>query len=451
MSFFKKELQNFTRNDFVETRIYRPERLKEAGKLINDHENILPIGNLKSYSDSALNDEAVFKTERLNKFLFFDRLNGILEVQSGVTTEDIIKYILPKGWFLYSVPGTKYATIGGMVSSNTHGKNQFSSGSFAEHIISIKIVLANGEKVNASAQENAEIFNAVIAGYGLAGYVESVKIQLVKVKSSYAYRNIHKINYENTIQELKNYFDVKKVNNEFLIAWIDHFSVKENSAKIIFQTGNYANQGGFKVKNSDKKLLEFLIDKFSFLISFFVKPLFIRVFNNLVWLKTRNSKSRAHLLKFLFPLDFVKNWNKCYGKKGFLQYHFVLPDSEIVFEEVFEILNKLKSKKIYSYLITLKKYKKDKAGNLSFPIDGYGLAMDFPNTKKVRDFLGKEITEYILDKKGKVYLAKDSLLNKDQFHRMYEGLEAQLETLKKLGSNKKFGSKLADRLGLKDY
>lgn len=451
MNFFKKKIKNFTRNDSVETEIYRPERQSDVSKLIKKENEILPIGNLKSYSDSALNKNRVFKTERLNKFLFFDKLKGILEVQAGVMVKDVIEHIMPKGWFLYSAPGTKFATIGGMVSSNTHGKNQFASGSFSEKIISIKVVLPNGERVVASAEENTEIFNAIIAGYGLAGYIESVKIQLIKINSSFAYRNIHKINSGNSVEELKNYFDVKKVNHEFLIAWIDHFSVKENSAKVIFQAGNYANQGGFKNKNCGSKVLEFLIGKFHWLISFFMKPLFIRIFNKLVWFKTRNSKARSHLSKFLFPLDFVTNWNRCYGKKGFLQYHFVLPDSEIVFEEIFEILNKLKNKKIYSYLITLKKYKKDEFGNLSFPVDGYGVAMDFPNTKKVRDFLSREITEYIIDKKGKVYLAKDSLLNKDQFHRMYENSEEHLKILKKLDVEKKLTSKLSDRLGLKDY
>jgi decaprenylphospho-beta-D-ribofuranose 2-oxidase len=283
----------------------------------------------------------------------------------------------------------------------------------------------------------------------MTGFIISVKIQLAKINSTFFDRKIYKIN---SAQDLQNFFEVKKLDNEFLIAWVDHFSVNENSANIIFQSGNYSKNKNYKKSNDFLTFLNPVIPKLSKIVSIFLNQLFIRVFNRLIWIKNRDKEGLEHISKFLFPLDAIKTWNYAYGKNGFMQFHFVIPENETAMKKIFNIFEKLKNKKIYSYLITIKKYKKDDAGYLSFPIDGYGVAMDFPFNDKIINFLSKEITEEIIDLGGKVYLAKDSILRKDQFERMYKTtLQNFKNTLNNIDFKGKLTSELSERLGFKKF
>ena len=116
---------------------YSPSEEEEFSFL--DSEKVIGRGFGRSYGDSSIQPNKTFLTKNLNRILSFDEELGHITVQSGISSDEVLKKIIPKGWFLPVSPGTKYVSIGGMVASDVHGKNHHLEGSFGNHLISFKL------------------------------------------------------------------------------------------------------------------------------------------------------------------------------------------------------------------------------------------------------------------------------------------------------------------------
>ncbi len=92
---------------------------------------IIPYGLGRSYGDVCLNENGIIiNTRALNRFISFDTEKGILRCEAGVSLDEIIRLIVPHGWFLPVTPGTKFVTMGGAIANDVHGKNHHAAGSF---------------------------------------------------------------------------------------------------------------------------------------------------------------------------------------------------------------------------------------------------------------------------------------------------------------------------------
>ena len=123
----------------------------------------------------------------------------------------------------------------------------------------------------------------------------------------------------------------------------------------------------------------------------------------------------------MHPLDGLTNWNLLYGKHGFVQYQFTVPfHSEKILSEVLLLLNKYRA---YSPMGVLKIFGQASPGLLSFPKEGWSLALDFPSRLQNIDRLIAELNTIIQKNNGRVYLAKDSFLNSEDFFEMYSNID----------------------------
>ena len=96
---------------------------------------VLPFGNGRSYGDSCLNvGGALLQTRSLDRFISFDRETGVLACEAGVLLAEILRLVVPAGWFLPAVPGTCYVTVGGAIANDVHGKNHHRTGTFGRHV-----------------------------------------------------------------------------------------------------------------------------------------------------------------------------------------------------------------------------------------------------------------------------------------------------------------------------
>jgi decaprenylphospho-beta-D-ribofuranose 2-oxidase len=123
----------------------------------------------------------------------------------------------------------------------------------------------------------------------------------------------------------------------------------------------------------------------------------------------------------MHPLDGISNWNKLYGKFGFIQYQFVVPDSEFLFLE--EVLELLKSHRIASPLGVLKKLGGQSNSLLGFADRGWTLAIDIPRRTRNLDLVLEKLDAVVINRGGKVYLTKDSCLTKQGVRLMYPRLK----------------------------
>ena len=56
-------------------------------------------GRGRSYGESSLGNQVMITT-KMDRLLTFDEKTGILECESGVCLEDLIRVFVPKGWFV---------------------------------------------------------------------------------------------------------------------------------------------------------------------------------------------------------------------------------------------------------------------------------------------------------------------------------------------------------------
>ena len=140
----------------------RPERYAD---LRPGTATLIARGQGRSYGDASLNENGrVILTERIDRMLELDVKQGILKAEAGVTLADILPVIVKQGWFLPVTPGTKFVSLGGCIAADVHGKNHHHEGSFADHVLGLELIMADGSQKTCSATENPEIFWATEGG-----------------------------------------------------------------------------------------------------------------------------------------------------------------------------------------------------------------------------------------------------------------------------------------------
>ena len=395
--------------------IIQPKNAKELKAAIQKHQTITPRGLGRSYGDSSLGD-VVLSSLKLNQILSLDRNEGIIDCQSGVSFDQLLREVVPFGFFPPVTPGTKFITIGGALASDVHGKNHHTDGVFSDHVIQIKLVDAQGNL--STVKPGSELFEKTAGGMGTTGYIYSVHLRLQRIETSY----IKQINYK--AQNLKHIFELfeQHRNASYSVAWIDCLRTGNTMGRSILMIGEHASAS--EVKNTSNLLTPHKNPKINipfFFPSLFLNRFFISGFNFLFYnnpLKPIGKSFVSHYDAFFYPLDKIKNWNRIYGKKGFVQYQFVVPLKHS-FVAISEILNILSQEKVGSFLSVLKLFGQSHEHRyLHFPMKGYTLALDIKVSPKIFKVL-ERCDQIINAHGGKIYLTKDSRMAPETFRSQY--------------------------------
>ncbi|WP_423976240.1 FAD-binding protein [Kaistella sp.] len=375
---------------------------------VRNNHDIITRGNGRCYGDAALS-ENIFSTKRLNKFISFDRLNGIIECESGVLLFDVLDVIVPQGYFLFVTPGTKFITVGGAIASDVHGKNHHAEGCFSEYVIGFSLMNEKGDILTCSRTENSEKFWATIGGMGLTGIILSVKFKLKNIESSYVRQE--SIKAEN-LDEIFKLFDESE-SWTYNVAWIDCLQKGKNLGRSVLMRGEHAFKHELPKKLQEKplQLKKTISPSVPFYFpNFVLNHLTVKFFNFLYYYKQniKEVKNFVHYETFFYPLDIVSDWNRIYGKKGFIQYQMVIP-KENGKEGMKKILETIAKSGNGSFLAVLKLFGKNnlEAYN-SFPIEGYTLALDFKANKKLKRLVA-QLDDIVEEFGGRIYLTKDSM------------------------------------------
>mgnify|MGYP000223317084 CR=1 FL=1 len=384
---------------------------------------MIPRGCGKSYGDSAVFDN-VLDMQSLNHFIAFN--DGVLECYGGTTLHDIVNTFVPKGWFLPVTPGTQFVTVGGAIASDIHGKNHHHVGTFSEHVTEITLWLGDEDLLTITPKSHPELWNATCGGQGLTGAIVKAKINLIPISSAYIkQQNIKSPSLKETMTAFEEHHDAP-----YSVAWID------SRGRSILMLGEHSLNGD--AIHQHKTALNVPV-KMPIINQYFVK-----MFNNLYFRFDKNQTFQTSLQSFFYPLDRLHNWNNLYGKKGLVQYQFVLP-LEYSFEGISKILGILRKEGVEPSLSVLKKFGSGNDNYLSFPIGGYTLAMDFKATEHVLKILDL-FDDIVMEHGGKLYLTKDARMQKETFHQMHPKWEQFKNVLKKYNIEDKWQSNQRNRL-----
>ena len=354
-------------------------------EIISNHNPLIPFGNGRSYGDSALSENIIDIAQR-NYFIEFDENSGLLHVQAGVLLSEILEHFIPKGWFLKVTPGTKLITVGGAIASDVHGKNHHVEGCFSNCIKEFSIMLANEKSVLCSKEATPELFKATCGGQGLTGVILDAKIFLKKINSQYIDQTTIKT------KNLKDTFEAFEEHNDkpYSVAWIDCLAKGKDIGKCLLMVGDFKDDDNLDYQLKKQKTIPFNFPSFA------LNHWSVKLFNWLYYNKVnkRISKQTVDIDTFFYPLDAIGHWNRIYGKNGFTQYQFILP-KESSFEGLHEILSTIAASGKGSFLAVLKLYGKANDNWLSFPMEGYSLALDFKIEKGLFELLD-QLDEIVL-------------------------------------------------------
>lgn len=440
----KKEIANWGNYPVIESDEKTFSFTEDVRKYVKETEGFIPRGNGRCYGDASLSEKTI-STLNYDKILSFDTQNGIFECQSGLILDKVLEVIVPKGWFLPVTPGTKFITVGGAVASDVHGKNHHIDGSFSSHVLEMDVLLSDGNIITCSPDSFKDLFWATCGGMGLTGVIMRIKFDLKQIETSYISQKQVKAK---NLEEVLELFEIYK-HYTYSVAWIDCLKKEKHFGRSILILGEHAKKDELP-ENKKKNPLKFPAKKqitFPFnLPSFVLNKMTVKAFNFLYYGKNfkKEINNVVSYEPFFYPLDAILHWNRGYGKKGFVQYQFVLPlESK---QGLIEILNKISDKGLGSFLAVLKIFGKQD-DLISFPTEGYTLALDFPVRKGLFDFLD-ELDQVVLNYGGRLYMSKDARMKSAILKAGYKQLPDFIEIIRKYNPKARIRSMQSERLFL---
>jgi decaprenylphospho-beta-D-ribofuranose 2-oxidase len=431
------KLHGWGRYPIIEAEAPSFETAGQAAELLARPGRWIAHGLGKSYGDSALNPR-VLMTRRYNKLLDFDPQRGIVTCESGVTLAELIAVFLPKGWFLTVTPGTKLITVGGAIASDVHGKNHHAAGCFSAAVISLRLMLPDGRTLQCSPAENADLFRATCGGMGLTGLILDATLKLQPVHSAYIRETV--IRCRNLSQGFEQFESNRHI--DYSVAWIDCLATGNDLGRSILMIGEHADDG--RLEPQPVRPASVPVECPDFVLNHWSVALFNRLYFHTH--PSRVVERPTPIDAFFFPLDRIAHWNRLYGARGFTQYQFVLPKAAS-FDGLRIILRKIAASGIGSFLAVLKLFGPQNENPLSFPMEGYTLALDFKIQPRLFPLLD-ELDRMVLDHGGRLYLAKDARMARETFQAGYPRWEAFAALRNQYGLRDRFNSLQAERLGL---
>lgn len=427
---------NWGKNTFFSKKIIYPKNIKILKKINNSNLKTIGVcGNLRSFNDTCINKDKIISLKKFPKEIDLDKKKGYLTVSSNVLLIDILKKIVPEGFFLTVTPGTKYITVGGMISNNVLGKNS-QKNQFKYLIKEIKLLTSQNKIITCSNKRNKKFFDLTIGGFGLTGIIINTKLKLKKIRNQYINQEITKFH------NLREFMKISKKKDRFNVAWIDSHSLNKFNFKGLYYAGKY-NTNKTKIKKYEFKNNKMSLLTKIFLIFYIKNFLFSKIVNNLFF-NLQFKKKIVKFDKFFYPQDKWLDFNNSYNK-GFFQIQFLVSYGNFsnVLKEISVFFNKFKIK---STFIILKEIN-EKGKYLNFYGKGYSISFDFEKNKnyeKVKYFYNSLVKKYNL----KVNLSKDiisneKVINEDKFYKVFK------KDLNLIDKKKIYNSQFSNRLRLK--
>lgn len=395
------KLANWANFPVTNATLSTPETQEELQEYVVRQDQLIARGNGKCYGDAALGTQVVSMLN-LHQLLHFDASNGIIECEAGKLLSDLLPLIVPAGWFFHVTPGIKSITVGGAIASDVHGKNHPVKGCFSNWLLSFKLLQGDGQIITCTPTQNADLFWQTCGGMGWTGIILSARFQLMRIQST----EMRQLNVR--AQHLTGLFEAFEEYEawSYAAAWVDCTARAAHFGRgAVF----FANH----LEDPDRqKPLAFDVKPSSnipfFAPSWVLNPWSIRLHNAMYNAKAGKPEHQVSIDQYFYPLDRVQNWNRFYGRRGFIQYQFCLP-KENAEAGMATLLHRVRNSPDTPFLSVLKRHgARPKEAIHSFPIEGYSLALDFPRTSTIARLV-PILDEIVWEHGGKIYLTKDAL------------------------------------------
>ncbi len=409
---------------------------------------LIARGSGRAYGDAAQNAGGdVLDMTSMAGVHALDVDAATVTADAGLGFDALLRHLVPLGLFVTVTPGTRHVTIGGAIACDIHGKNHHSEGSFARSVVSFDLLTPDGEVRTVTPDGDSEVFRATTGGMGLTGVVLQATLRLLRIETALISVDTERAT---DLDDVMARMDARDDDYRYSVAWIDLLATGAAMGRSVLTRGDHTPLGDLPEHKHRTALVytpTVRVTAPSFLPPGLLNKLTVRAFNEL-WFRKAPVSRIGHpeaLAAFFHPLDMIGEWNRIYGRTGFLQYQFVVPFGE---EQVMrEIVAELVRHQCPSFLAVLKRFGPGN-GLLSFPMKGWTLALDIPAAVDGLGPMLSRLDERVVAAGGRVYLAKDSRLAAAMIPRMYPELDRWREIREQLDPHRRMTSDLARRLQL---
>lgn len=410
---------------------------------------LLGRGLGRSYGDGAQNSGGVVVDATTSVGVTsFDRSTGVVTARAGTSLEQLMQWMVPMGWFVPVTPGTRQVTVGGAIAADIHGKNHHRAGSWCNHVESFRLLVGSGEIVDVSRETDPDLFWATAGGMGLTGLVLDATFRMKPIESS---RLVVDTDRAADLDEVMDLMVSGDAAYDYSVAWIDVMARGGSLGRSVLDRGRFARRDELPAKMASDPL-RFASNSLAtfpdIAPSGLINNLTVRAFNELWFRKApvRRRDAIQTITQFFHPLDMVSDWNRVYGRRGFLQWQYAVPDDRG--DVVRSTLEQLSAAGTPSFLAVLKRFGPGNDGHLSFPTAGWTLAFDAPVGSASMGSLLDRLDDEVVAAGGRIYLAKDSRVRAEHMAAMYPRLEEWRAVRRRVDPGGRFQSDLGRRLGL---
>lgn len=425
----------------VDSDVLRPRSFAAVGEAVSS--GTVARGNGRAYGDAAIGVARTVAMTGFDRVRWFDPVTGLIRLEAGILLSDLIDTFGSRGFLPFVVPGTRFVSIGGAIAADVHGKNHHCEGGFGRYVDSLLLRTGQGEVIEASREQNSDAFFATVGGMGLTGIILEATMRLRRVETGWIRERVI------SASDLDAAMRALEASNAatYSVAWIDCVARGRDLGRSLIYLGEHAGRdeladGTDAFPVGKRSTLGVPID----LPSMTLNRTSVRAFNELYYRMGARRAGGSHVVSlypYFFPLDSIAEWNRIYGKRGFLQHQCVIPEAGAR-AVLGEILDRVARRGEASFLAVLKKLGQGD-GILSFPLPGYTLALDFPVKGDILNFLD-EIDRLVVAAGGRLYLAKDARQSRATFAAGYPALQRFNAIRKSLDPAGNIRSKLSQRL-----
>lgn len=407
---------------------------------------VLARGLGRSYGDAAQNAGGlVLDMTGLAEVYDFDAAAGTITVGAGISLDAVMRVVVPAGWFLAVTPGTRFVTVGGAIAGDVHGKNHHRDGGFCGHTPQLEIVTPAKGSMILSPETTPEEFGATAGGMGLTGVITRATLRLIPIETATL-----SVDFERApdIDAAMDRMEREDAGYRYSVAWVDCLALGRSLGRAVLTRGDHSALADLpprlrsRPRAFDPRPRAMVPPVFP---SSLLRPAAARAFNE-AWYRRAPARRRRRLQSigsFFHPLDAVRGWNRIYGRRGFIQYQLVVPSAAGA--AVRRALEMLAAAGCPSFLGVVKRFGPGR-GSLSFPIEGWTMAVDIPSGWPGLGGLLDRLDDLVAEAGGRVYLSKDARMRPEALRAMYPDLEDWVAIRDRLDPSAVMRSDLARRL-----